>query len=41
VALALLAVAIIRGGQGWPLRSLVLAVLMAALANPQAVRVGR
>jgi hypothetical protein len=38
VALALLAVAIIRGGQGWPLRSLVLAVLVAALANPQAVR---
>jgi hypothetical protein len=38
VALAFLAVAIIRGGQGWPLRSLVLAVLVAALANPQAVR---
>ena len=38
VALALLAVAIIRGGRGWPLRSLVLAVLVAALANPQAVR---
>ena len=38
VALALLGVAIFRGGQGWPVRSLVLAALVVALANPQAVR---
>jgi hypothetical protein len=38
VALALLGVAIFRGGQEWPLRSLVLAALVVALANPQAVR---
>jgi len=38
VGLALLGVAILRGGPGWPLRAGVLAVLVTALANPQAVR---
>jgi hypothetical protein len=38
VGLFLAGVALLRGGRGWLLRVLVLLVLVAALANPQAVR---
>ena len=38
VGLGLAGVAMVKGGSGWALRALALAVLVAALANPLAVR---